>query len=367
MKVLILAELTASHTIRWVNALDERGLDIFLFGINKYNGALYNKNVKIECINVPEIIKNTSSGNFSKIVYLKALKNIKRILNEFKPDILHAHYASSFGILGALTGFHPFIISVWGSDIFSFPDSKIRKLILKFSLSKADKILSTSRIMKEEVKKYIEKDITLTPFGVDIRKFSPQKNGSIFDKNDIVIGTVKTLMKNYGIEYLIRAFYILKNKYSAMSLKLLIVGEGNQREYLENLVKRLGLIKDTVFTGYINPNEVAYYHNQLDIYVAVSIKESFGVAVLEASACSKPVVVSNVGGLPEVVDDEQTGYIIEKENPAALAAALEKLILDPELRFRMGKNGREKVIREFDWNNSVNRMISIYESLVIKN
>ena len=103
----------------------------------------------------------------------------------------------------------------------------------------------------------------------------------------------------------------------------------------------------------------------LDIYVAVSIKESFGVAVLEASACSKPVVVSNVGGLPEIVEDGITGFIVEKENPEVLAEALEKLILDIDLRIQMGKNGRNKVINEYNWKDSVAAMISIYESITI--
>lgn len=83
MKVLILAELTASHTIRWVNALDNRGIDIFLFGINQYNKELYNKSVKIETISVPKKIKNRSSGAFSKIVYIKAIKIIKKSSENF--------------------------------------------------------------------------------------------------------------------------------------------------------------------------------------------------------------------------------------------------------------------------------------------
>lgn len=137
------------------------------------------------------------------------------------------------------------------------------------------------------------------------------------------------------------------------------------RGILEELVNELNIIDKTIFTGYITPNDVAYYHNMLDIYVAVSIKESFGVAVLEASACSKPVVVSNVGGLPEIVEDGITGFIVEKENPEVLAEALEKLILDIDLRIQMGKNGRNKVINEYNWKDSVAAMISIYESITI--
>ena len=99
----------------------------------------------------------------------------------------------------------------------------------------------------------------------------------------------------------------------------------------------------------------------LDIYVAVSLQESFGVAVLEASACAKPVIVSNVGGLPEVVDDGKTGIIIEKENPNQLADELIKLITNPVLRIEMGKKGRLKVLNEYNWIESVKQMLSVYQ------
>jgi glycosyltransferase involved in cell wall biosynthesis len=103
----------------------------------------------------------------------------------------------------------------------------------------------------------------------------------------------------------------------------------------------------------------------LDIFVAVSQEESFGVAVLEASACEKPVVVSNVGGLPEVVTDKETGFLVEKNNPAAIAEALEKLLLNPELRTIFGRNGRAKVLKEYQWEDSVRKMLSVYSDLFV--
>jgi len=98
----------------------------------------------------------------------------------------------------------------------------------------------------------------------------------------------------------------------------------------------------------------------LDIYVAPSLEESFGVAVLEASACNKPVVVSNVGGLPEVVDNGITGFIVEPMNPNDLATAIEKLVRNPSLRLEMGRKGREKVFEEYEWNKCVSAMIEHY-------
>jgi glycosyltransferase involved in cell wall biosynthesis len=362
MRILILADPAAAHTIKWVNSLKARGIDIYLFGLGDYNPGDFINDINIETLGVSEKVRDRSDGAFSKVIYLLAIKKIKKIISQYKPNILHSHYASSFGLLGALTGFHPYIISVWGSDISTFPSSLFRSRLLKFVLSRADQILSTSRAMREQTKTFTEKEILLTPFGIDTEKFSPKKVTRPFGENDLVIGTVKTLKEYYGIEFLIEAFHILKNKYPSERLKLLIVGGGDKMEYLKNLVLELGINADTFFTGYIRPDKVVDYHNMLDIYVAPSVRESFGVAVLEASSCCKPVVVSNVGGLPEVVDDEKTGFIVQRENPTRLAEAIEKLILNEQLRILFGENGRNKVIKEYNWTTSVDKMINIYES-----
>lgn len=290
-------------------------------------------------------------------------------INEYQPDIIHSHYASSYGLLGAWTGFHPYVISVWGSDVFNFPhQSFVHNALFRYILGKADNILSTSIVMAEETKKYTHQEVKVTPFGIDIKEFCPRQVESPFAPDDIVIGTVKSLEKKYGVEYLIKAFKILKEKYSELPLKLLIVGGGSQTEYLKNLTKELNLSDDTIFTGHINYSDVPRFQNILDISVSLSTEqsESFSVATLEACACEKPVVVSNVGGLPEIVEDNVTGLIVKKENPDEAAKAIEKLILDKELRMVMGKKGRERVNKYYNLNDNSVQMLKIYEGLVNK-
>ena len=366
-KILFLADANSPHTIRWAKAIKNSGNTIGIFCFFKIDPSLYSdiKDIKLYSLNISRVLQRTSEDNFSKLIYLKAVREVKRILKEYKPDIVHAHYASSYGLIGALSGFHPYIISMWGSDVYGFPNySFLHMRILKFNLSKADKLLSTGIKMKTEAEKYTKKEILVTPFGIDVNKFKATDVTTIFEKDNIVIGTIKTLEKIYGIEYLIKAFKIVKTKLPDKKIKLLLVGEGTQRKKLENMAIELNLLSDILFTGYVNNNEVEKYHNMLDVFVAVSLQESFGVSVLEASACGKPVIVSNVGGLPEVVDDGKTGIIVEKENPYQLADALIKLITNPNLRIEMGINGRKKVLEEYNWINSVKLMLLVYNELL---
>lgn len=367
MKILILSDANNPHTIKWVKALCSKNIEVILFSLSPLTHKEFKNIEKLQIIDncFQVTTQDNSEGKLYKIMYLKSLLKLKKIIRNFKPDILHAHYASSYGLLGALSGFHPFIISVWGSDVFSFPNKSIfHRKILEFNLQKADKILSTSHIMVKEIQKYTNKDIEVTPFGIDLNIFKPMKVDSLFDENDVVIGTVKTLEEKYGIEYLIKAFKLLEIKYPEFPLKLLIVGGGSLENNLKRLVKKLNIENKTVFTGKVSFSEVPKYHNMLSVFVSVSDSESFGVAVIEASACEKPVVVSDVGGLPEVVENGVTGLIVPKQDPKKTAEAIEKLILCKSLRIIMGKEGRERVKQFYNWENNVNQMINIYKGLL---
>ena len=367
MKLLLLSDPNSVHTIKWAKSLANNNIDIIIFGLGNLTVSDYNDYSNIKVITLGQTVTaNEKDSTINKLKYLSALPTVKIVIKEFQPDIVHAHFGSSYGLLGALSGFELFVLSVWGTDVFTFPKkSFLHKLVLKYNLKKASKILSTSHIMAKETKLYTNKEIEVTPFGIDMKKFKPENTKEeLFNKDDIVIGTVKTLEKKYGLEYLLKAFKILSDKYSELPLKLLIVGSGSLDKELKQLTKELDIEKNTIFTGKIPFNEVPKYHNMLSVSVSVSNSESFGVAIIEASSCAKPVVVSNVGGLPEVVEDGVSGFVVPPRNPEETANAIEKLILDKELRRKIGNNGRERVERFYNWDDNVKQMIEIYKSLL---
>ena len=342
----------------------EKGATIHLFSLKPVNAADYPDHD----FSFTQFDLQKRFGGLSKLSYLKVLPELKKVIAGFKPDILHAHFATSYGLLGALSGFHPFILSVWGSDVFDFPKkSFLHKSILEYNLKKADKILSTSHVMAEETKIYTDKEIEVTPFGINIEQFKPEKVDRAaltpFSENDVIIGTIKLLEEKYGINYLIGAFSIISRKHPGLPLKLLIVGDGSERNNLENLVKELKIDEKVYFAGMADYSKVPYFNNVLDVYAALSNYESFGVAIIEAQSCGKPVVVSNVGGLPEVVEDGKTGFVVEKKNAEAAAEKLEKLVLDAGLLGMMGKAGRERVLKLYDWNENVAQMMEIYSKI----
>ncbi|MGP8217141.1 MAG: glycosyltransferase [Bacteroidia bacterium] len=364
-RILFLSDINSVHTCKLVLTLVDKGFKVGIFSLNKDTSDWYKGNANIEHLSSGIETKVAGKNELGKLGYIKAVPALKRAIASFKPDILHAHYASSYGLIGALSGFHPFIISVWGTDIFDFPHkSFLHRFLLKRNLRKADRILSTSHSMALEVAKYTKTNIDITPFGIDMEAFRPQKVKSVFDESDIVIGTVKSLEPVYGIGYLIEAFDILCQKHPDLPLKLLIVGGGSLEAGLKKMCRDKGIENKVKFTGLVRREEVPLYQNMLNVYVALSDDESFGVAILEASACEKPVVVSNASGFNEVVENGATGMIVPKRNPRAAANAIEKILTDKELARKMGENGRKRVAELYNWASNINIIIQIYNEIL---
>lgn len=360
MKVLFIAAASSIHTIRWVNSLYEKGLEIVLVSLKDHRNKENNINKNVKIIYLP------ISGN--KGYYLNRFFINKIVKNE-KPDIINVHYASGYGTLGRFIKFENKLLNVWGSDVYDFPkQSKLKKQILIKNLNSYKAIASTSYCMAKETEQYLLKnqEIYITPFGVNIEKF---KNLNLEKQEDeIIIGIVKTLEPKYGIEYLIRAVKELENlleKEVFEKIKVKIYGKGSLKEALENLVKELKIDEKIKFEGFILNSEVPKVINKMDIFVVPSTldSESFGVAAVEAMACEVPVIVSDADGLKEVVVDNKTGFVVTKKDCKAIAEKIGILIKDIELRKKLGKSGRERVVELYNWDDNVENMIKIYKEI----
>lgn len=361
MKVLFIAAANSIHTIRWVNSLYEKGLEVVLVSLkdhrNKDNDI--NKNIKIIYLPVAGY----------KGYYLNRFF-INKIVKKEKPDVINVHYASGYGTLGRFIRFENKLLNVWGSDVYDFPkQSKIKKQILIKNLNSYKAIASTSHCMAKETEQYLLKNqkIYITPFGVDIEKF---KNLNLEkEENKIVIGTVKTLEPKYGIEYLIRAIKKLEKiieREIFERIEVRIYGKGYLREKLEILTKELRIEEKIKFKGFILNSEVPKVINEMDIFVIPSIldSESFGVAAVEAMACEVPVVVSDADGLKEVVIDNETGFVVPKKDYKVIAEKFKRLIIDKSLSQNFGKAGRRRVTELYSWNDNVKNMIKIYRKII---
>ncbi len=360
---MLLSDINSAHTIKWALSLIKQGVQVGLFSLTP-NRSEWCKDVEGLTLYIENTKANEIAVEVSKIGYLKSVPYLKQSIKKFKPHIVHAHYASSYGLLGALSGFSPFFISVWGSDITQFPLSGvINRQIIKFNLRRADKIFATSAMLQNDVKAQFGLDAKIIPFGIDTSVFVPGRSEIIFSVNTIVIGTIKALEAVYRIDWLIKAFSIAQTKHPDLNLRLLIAGSGSLEVELKALARTLCKEGTYQFVGKVQYEHVPEMHRQLDIFVHTALNESFGVSTLEAAACAKPVVACNSGGAAEVVVANSTALIYNENDFDVLVQHILTLAENADLRSHMGNAGRAFVCEQYDWEKNVQQMIDEYKSV----
>ncbi|MEF9934229.1 glycosyltransferase [Clostridium sp.] len=358
MRICYLADASSSHTKKWCKYFKNLGYDIHVISLN--SGEI--EGTQVHSLGI-DSSKVAYGGLLSKASYVSRILTIRKLVKEINPDILHAHYASSYGLLGSLCGFHPYVLSVWGSDIYTFPrGSSIKRRVLEHNLKSADYLMSTSRDMARETKLYTNKEIMITPFGVDTNIFKPVDVNR--DRDNIVIGTIKTLEPHYGIDYLIRAFHKLTLEYENILLK--IAGKGSQEEELKSLVRELNIEDRVEFLGFLSLNNIPVEFSKMDIAVIPSIHESFGVSSIEAQAVGRPVVVTDAGGLPETIEDKVTGILVKKEDVNSLYQGIKTLIDNRDLREQMGRSAIEFVQENYTVDKNFSEVNEFYKTITDK-
>jgi glycosyltransferase involved in cell wall biosynthesis len=272
-----------------------------------------------------------------------------------------------------MSGCSPWVLSVWGSDVYDFPyKSPIHKWHVRKNLKAADIVASTSLCMAKQTSDLVGNlnGVSITPFGVDIFEYVNDAQDIPKVGNRLVIGTVKGMSHRYGIDVLIKSFAILVSRFALVDIKsrpeltLRLVGGGDQLGQLSALATQLGIADKVLFVGQVPHAQVPSELSKIDIFVALSRLESFGVAILEAGAAGRPVVVSDADGLLEVTVNEVTGLVVPRNDPLSAADALERLVINDDLRIKMGKAARAHVVKNYTWSASIQKMLRLYEQTI---
>ena len=355
MKICFLADAGSVHTQKWCRYFSGRGHEVHVI-------SFVNHDIENTCVHYIDSGATRSDADVKKLCYLMRAGEVRRLIQEIQPDIVNAHYASSYGTVAALAGLKHHVVSVWGSDIYEFPQkSFFHKILLSFAVNRAGFLFSTSQAMAIEASKYTKKPFTITPFGVDMELFSPAKRNRTDEA--FVIGTVKGLKCIYGIDDLLRAAGIVHKKRSEIPLCIRIAGSGPDESAFRSLAVVCGVAEITTWLGFITQEQAAREWANMDLAVIPSLMESFGVAAVEAQACETPVIISDVPGLMEATNPGVSSLVIPKKDPEALANAIISLYEQPEKRREMGKAGRRYMLEHYELDRCFQDVETLFEKL----
>lgn len=297
-------------------------------------------------------------------------KNLEKLIENDKPDLLHIQdmYILPAAVAVAKKLSIPVVVTVRNNILqpyhISFPFSYMLHIrdhtLLKF-LKKVNAIISVSEYIKSE----------LTDAGIDSNKvytiynLHPSRKSVAQKKysKKVILFAPGRLSKEKGFNVLIKALKLVtqKKKY----VELFIAGDGPERRNLEKLVKNFDLEKYVKFHGKLSYEDIMSLYTDSDIVLLSSIHpEPFGRISIEAMVAGKPVIASNIGGIPEIVENGVTGILVPPNNPKEFADAIIKLIEDENLRKEMGKNGRKIVNDKFNSKKITDQTIELYQQVI---
>ncbi len=180
-----------------------------------------------------------------------------------------------------------------------------------------------------------------------------------------IILSVSRLVEKNGVEDLIRGFQVAVNKYQLTNIKLLIVGDGKLKDKLVRLAARLGLAEKIIFVGHVKPEEVGAYYQIADVFVRPSLSEGLGNVFLEAMASNVPVIATPVGGIPDFLQDGETGWFCQASNPESIAEKI-SYILDKKNNVKIQRvvaNARQMITERYSWAMVAGKMKIIFEKI----
>ena len=317
-----------------------------------------------------ENIKTVLIKHFSNIPGIKNILvffEILFLIKNFKPIILYL-LSSEAGFSGAIAGSFYRLLSrrkikiIYRIGGWAFKEP--RNIVIKKTYLLAEKIsapfkniiITNSKFDRQlAIKNKIakpEKIVTIhNGLDVDNPKFLPQEEAREFLglKNHIIIGAIANLYKNKGLGYLIHAAAKINNP----ELKFVIIGDGPEREDLEQLIKETHLENSVFLLGYVD--DAYKYMKAFDIFVLPSVKEGQPWTILEAMAAGVPIVATNIAGIPEMLENEKSGLLVEPADPDVLAGAIEQMLIHTSLARECAQNALATVRNKFSLANMVRK------------
>ncbi|MBN2517867.1 MAG: glycosyltransferase [Candidatus Altiarchaeota archaeon] len=321
----------------------------------------------------PQRSSKLASSMALKYFMIMSMPRLLKLIKREEFDVVNAHFILPAGLPATDAGFFtstPVVTTLVGGDLYTPGEPPFMTLFRKLATPFYRFVFSHSTLTAISTDTAnrargfgCKKEIHVTPYGIDPKKFykaAPdrrlmEKLG--LEKKTVLISVCR-LSKRKGLGYLLEALPRVIEK--ERDLRLLIVGDGPEKDKLQQLTKRFGLQENVIFVGSTPNDELIRYYNLADIFVLPSLHEGMGIVFLEAMACGLPVVTTKTGGMTDFVVDGKTGLLVEAKNSKQLADALIKVVGDRGYRERLSRNVGE-MVKGYTWEKSAERYLRAYE------
>lgn len=282
-------------------------------------------------------------------------------------DIIHAHshlcFSTNLCAILRKMGSSPLVITTHGGLNSQRAPKLVQNVynatVAKMTFDAADKIICYTDIEKSEMIDFGVKPekIAVIHNGIDTDRFIPLKEPDFKKKNLLWIGRY---VPGKGVEYLIEAFSLLKQKYPEVSLTM--VGRGPKKEKIMQRINELNLQNSITIKDFVPNSEIVQLYHSSNVLLLPSLREGVPRVILEAMSCGIPVVCTGLPHLVDIVDG--SGFLVPLKDPDTLAEKTSQILSDPALAKRFGENGRKKVVENYSWKDTVQKTMKLYAELI---
>jgi len=346
MRICYLADAGSIHIQRWIGYFAKKNYEIHLISFR--NRQI--QGVTLHYLHPPIPF----SFNLS---YIFSIPKIRMMIKEIKPDLLHAYYATSYGLIGAYCNFRPFLVTCIGSDIMiNLKKPILHGWITKYALRKATFVTSVSRPITERIMEQgipVERIKTI-PLGVDHEKFFPSSQ----EQKEFDLLSIRILEPIYNIETILKSFSYLKK--DGFQGKLVIAGGGSQERRLKKLSISFGLSGYVNFVGAVSPDEVAKYLRASKIYLSMSLSDGASTSLFEALACGAFPIVSDIPANREWIVHGENGFLVSPLDSRGLARCVIEAFNNPSLMETATNKNFELIRNKAILQKNLEEMESIY-------
>ena len=358
MRICFIAAGTFTHIGSYLDYFNQAGHDVHFVSLSpspKRSVPTYNLG-----------IGTNYSETQGKWKYPISMLRIRKVLKKIKPDIIHAHYATSAGLTALVSGFHPSLVTVHGSDLTIGIKSMIWRPILKRIFNYADCVNTVSDDLSEMVLSLgiDKKKIKTFTLGIDADKFSFTKRPKIENSCTLKLICTRRLEPVFDHFTIIDALALLNEK--KINFRMTFAGDGSLLNEMEQRVNELGLAESVNFMGRIPNDDLPEILSQQDIYLSASLWDGTSLSLLEAMATGLFPIVSDIKANSAWIEDGVDGFLHKVSDSNNLANFIMRLLNEPEIVNKASLNNRKKVVEKADRNTNMKHLESVYKDLINK-
>jgi len=294
------------------------------------------------------------------------LPELRSVIRRVNPDLIHAGPIQKTAFLTALSGFQPLVSMSWGSDLLLDADRSVwMRRITEFTLKRTTVLMGDCEAVKQKASLFgfPAERFCLFPWGVDLQMFSLGEDDGFRQRvgweKAFILLCLRAWEPLYGVDVVIRAFVRAAQQIS--QLRLILLGSGSQAAEIRRILLEHGMTERVYFGGQVSNRELPRFYRAADLYVSASHSDGSSVSLLEALACGKPVVVSDIPGNREWVTPGQQGWLFPDGDVDALTACLLEAVGTPCQLVKMGAAARRLAEERADWNRNAAKMLEGYE------